>query len=110
MKSRSESLNCTAWGLVIGALLVGACAVVLFGTWAMYFLFGTPRSVPWGLFWLAVALAVPAAAEMSRRNGLRRGERREALAVLVSLTTFCAVGCAFALVCVLYYAGLYFGF
>jgi hypothetical protein len=112
MKRRSESLSCAAsWGLVIGALPVGACAMALFGSWALYFSFQTdPRSIPWGLVWLAVALAVPAAAELSRRRGMRRGQRREALALLVSVTTICATGCAFALVFVLYAAGAYFGF
>jgi len=85
------------WGLAVLAVLIGVAAIVLFGSWAAYFWFQTePRSVPVGLLWFAVALAVPIAAESDRRYGLRRGERREDLVVRVSATTLVVVWCAIA--------------
>jgi hypothetical protein len=94
---------------VLVASLIGASTVVYFASMAIYFLQTDPRSVATALLWLVVGLATPVTAEQSRRSGLRRGERREALLVRVGLTTICAAGCAFTLLSVGYVAGAYLG-
>ncbi len=109
MRSQSSQLTAGSIALAICASLLGAGAVVLFGGWPLYFWFrADARSVPIGLFWFAVALAIPTAAEVSRRRGIRRGEDRQGLLVLVSVTTVCTAASALAFVCVVYLASAYF--
>jgi hypothetical protein len=110
MNRKSSSLAAGPIGLAICASLFGTGAVVLFGAWAVYFWFQADApSVPLGLFWFTVGLAIPTAAELSRRRGIRRGEGRRGLVVLVSVTTLCAAGTELALVFVVYAASAYLG-
>jgi hypothetical protein len=94
--------------LVALASLAGTGAVLLFGSYAAYFLFQVePRSVPIGLLWFSVALSVPVAAAVSTWRALRHGQRREALLNRVSVATIAAVGCTIAVFTVAYWASIY---
>jgi hypothetical protein len=89
MRSRSESVACaTAWALAIIAALTGAVTVVVFGCWGVISFQSDPPMILAGIFWLALALAVPTSAEVARRVGRRRGVRGQDLLVCVSAVAF----------------------